>query len=96
MTRQPTVSLRALAFVLTAVVVLLLLTSAVPAFGGNGEADDAIATYEVRSGDTLWSVAAANTPAGGDVRRTVAEIRDLSGLDGSTIRAGQTLRLPPS
>ncbi len=96
MTRQPAVSYRALAFVLTAVVVLLLLTSSVPAFGGDGAADRAMVEHQVRPGETLWDIAEAHTPDGGDVRRTVADIRELSGLEGSTIRAGQTLRLPPS
>ena len=77
---------------------ILLMTPVFPAFAADASAvkDDAPDRHVVVPGDTLWSIAEAHTPAGGDVRRTVADIRDLSGIDGSTIRAGQTLRLPTS
>lgn len=44
-------------------------------------------TYVVRPGDTLWGIARANDATPGAITR-------LNGLDGDTIRPGQTLRLP--
>jgi LysM repeat protein len=51
------------------------------------------ATMVVGSGDTLWSVATEVDPQG-DPRETIAELRRLNGLTGSTIEAGQELILP--
>lgn len=51
-------------------------------------------TAEVRSGDTLWELAARIAPEA-DVRETVAAIVELNGLSsGGDIRPGDTLRLP--
>jgi LysM repeat protein len=48
----------------------------------------------VAAGDTLWALAADLTEPGADVRRVVAEIEQLNGLDGATIYPGQVLTLP--
>jgi LysM repeat protein len=50
-------------------------------------------SYRVKSGDTLWSIAAAQG-SGGDVRAAVYSIRTANHLTGSTIVPGQTLVLP--
>jgi LysM domain len=47
----------------------------------------------VQPGDTLWSIAERYAP-GRDRFETIAEIRQLNGLDGYTIHAGQRLVLP--
>ncbi len=47
----------------------------------------------VRSGDTLWSIAARYAPSD-DPFAAIDEIRRLNGLPGYTIRAGQRLTLP--
>jgi LysM repeat protein len=52
--------------------------------------------YKVRGGDTLWSIAAAHTPSEGDVRATVADLRDHNALRDSLIHPGQILHLPPA
>lgn len=82
--------------VLLAVVVaaFLLLASSVGEAGQGGETPVATRTYMVRSGDTLWSLATDLTPAGGDVRRTVFELRRLNGLEDSRLLPGQRLRIP--
>jgi LysM repeat protein len=49
-------------------------------------------SYVVRSGDTLWTIAAANY--GGDPRAGIWEIRRRNGLSGSLIQPGQRLVLP--
>jgi nucleoid-associated protein YgaU len=47
----------------------------------------------VRAGDTLWSLAARYEPDQSPYG-AIEEIRRLNGLDGYTIRVGQTLILP--
>lgn len=47
--------------------------------------------YEVRPGDTVWSIASTMEP-GADPRQLVDEIE--SSIPGGVLRAGETLRLP--
>ena len=47
----------------------------------------------VRSGDTLWSIAARYAP-GGDPFATIDQIRRLNGLSGYTVPVGVRLVLP--
>jgi LysM domain len=51
-------------------------------------------TVVVQPGDTLWSIAARYAP-GPDPFGTIEQIRQLNGLDGYTVHAGETLVLPP-
>ncbi len=51
------------------------------------------ASVVVHSGESLWSIAARELP-GVDTRDAVAQIEKLNQLDGGSIDAGQTLRLP--
>jgi LysM repeat protein len=82
-----------------AVVVLLALALAgfgvVLAAPASQAADPAgpAPTVVVRSGDTLWSIAARYAP-GGDPFATIDEIRRLNGLTGYTIPVGVRLTLP--
>ena len=52
-------------------------------------------TVVVHQGDTLWSIAAERTEPGGDVRRTVALIRELNQMEEVGLMAGDTLWVPP-
>lgn len=52
------------------------------------------ATVTIEPGQTLWDLADDVTPAGGDVRATVAEIRRLNGLDTGAVPAWTTVVLP--
>jgi LysM repeat protein len=54
----------------------------------------AYATVTVRSGDSLWSLAARKTAAGGDVQATVDQILGANHLASSNLHVGQTLRIP--
>jgi LysM repeat protein len=53
-----------------------------------------VVEYVVASGDTLWGIAADRVEPGGDVRRLVSDIIDLSGVENSMIMPGQILLLP--
>lgn len=50
--------------------------------------------YVVTAGDTLWQVAASHAGSDIDVRNLIADIKDLSGVESSTIYPGQILRIP--
>lgn len=49
--------------------------------------------YVVRPADTLWSIATANYA--GDPREAVWRLRQRNGLDGTLLRPGQRVILPP-
>jgi hypothetical protein len=65
--------------------------------GGSADAEGtppAVVEYVVAPGDTLWGIAAGITEQGGDVRRLVADIVQLSGVENGMIIPGQILLLP--
>ena len=50
--------------------------------------------YVVAPGDTLWGIAAVSIEPGGDIRRLVSDIVELSGVENGLIIPGQILLLP--
>lgn len=50
--------------------------------------------YVVAPGDTVWEIAARVTPAGEDVRDTVAVVIEVNSLGAAAITPGQRLLLP--
>ena len=59
--------------------------------GGAGSSEPAVSwTYTVRTGDSLWAIAARMLGSGS----RYAEIKRLNGLKSELIRPGQVLRLP--
>jgi Tfp pilus assembly protein FimV len=93
MISQRSASARALVIISTIVAgLVLLLATAVHAFGGSAPIDTI--DYQVRSGDSLWSIAEVIAPPGGDVRAVVANIRDLNDLPGAVIHAGDVIEVP--
>lgn len=79
--------------------VLAVLAAAVvgpQAFASDaGSAAPVIAdTYTVAAGESLWAIASGLTPAGGDVRDTVAEIQQLNAMVGGDLRAGEQIYVP--
>lgn len=52
-------------------------------------------TVEVRSGDTLWEIAAAVAEPG-EVREMVYRIEELNALPGSALAVGQEIAVPVS
>jgi LysM repeat protein len=84
--------LRAAVLLTVIVVFFLLLASAV----GAQDRVHATTQHRIVAGETLWGIARAATPAGGDVRVTVSEIRRLNDLVGTVIYPGDTLVVPGS
>ena len=75
--------------------VVLLLANAVSAGqGAPGDGPEGWVEHVVVTGDTLWDIAMVHTPSGGDVRRTVYDIRQANGLESATIVPGQVLQVP--
>ena len=48
----------------------------------------------VQPGQTLWDVASAVTPRGGDVRSTMSHLEAINHLDSAGLQVGQHLRVP--
>jgi LysM repeat protein len=51
-------------------------------------------TVTVKSGDTLWQIAAARTSADGDVQSMIDEIVAVNHLGTAGLNPGQHLRIP--
>jgi nucleoid-associated protein YgaU len=85
---------RIAASLLAGSVLVIALTGPVAAALGSGEAPSPAArhTYVVRPGDTLWGIARRVAPAT-DPRVTVLAIEHANGVDGSTLRPGDVLRI---
>jgi LysM repeat protein len=90
LTRRGQLVLLALLVVLTGLVGVLVAASTGEAAAPAGPAPAVV----VQPGDTLWSIAARYAP-GPDPFGTIERIRQLNGLDGYTVHAGQKLVLPP-
>jgi LysM domain len=86
---------RIAATLLVGTVLVFALTGPVAAALGSDEAPSPAArhTYVVRTGDTLWGIARRVAPAT-DPRATVLAIQQANGVDGSTLRPGDVLRIP--
>ena len=74
------------------VVIIALLALAVAWGARRSDGAGRERLYLVRSGDTLWSIAA--THYGGDPREAVWRLEDRNHLGGSLVRPGQHLFLP--
>jgi LysM domain len=86
--RQQALS-RVLISVTAMMVLVLVLASGVAA----RDPGPAAVTIVVAPGDTLWDLASAATPQGGDVRATLYDIRERNHLTDSVLRPGQVLRV---
>ena len=49
---------------------------------------------QVAPGETLWDIASRRTPTGDDVRDVMYDIKRLNALEGSSLMAGQRIRVP--
>jgi nucleoid-associated protein YgaU len=65
--------------------------------GGSAGADvpsPAPVEYVVQPGDTLWAIASASAEPDDDLRRLVADIARLSGVDADSLQPGQIILIP--
>jgi hypothetical protein len=74
------------------VVILCLLVVAVAWGARRSDGAGAEQSYVVRTGDTLWTIAAAHY--GGDTREGVWRLQDRNHLVGTLLRPGERLLLP--
>lgn len=52
-------------------------------------------TIKVKTGDTIWEIAAKRVSSREDIRELIVAIRDVNSLDGNAaLQPGQTLRVP--
>ncbi len=73
-------------------VVLLVVVGLWALFARDTTASGPVQHYQVRAGDTLWTIATAHFA--GDPREGVWELQRRNRLAGTLIRPGQTLVLP--
>lgn len=92
MTIRTSTLTRAAVLITAVVIFFLLLASAV----GAQTAVVETSSHTVRSGETLWGIAATVTSPGGDVRATIVEIKRLNGRTTSLIYPGEVLVVPAS
>jgi LysM repeat protein len=76
-----------------ALVAVGALLGAQTALAGSSAEAPAVEMVTVAPGDTLWSIATSVSDRG-DVRDTIAEIRDLNALRSSELLVGQDLLVP--
>ncbi|MDH3518473.1 MAG: LysM peptidoglycan-binding domain-containing protein [Acidimicrobiia bacterium] len=50
--------------------------------------------HQVTAGETLWSISAAATAPGEDVRSTIQTVRETNGLQSAVLVPGQRLLIP--
>ncbi|HLV89672.1 MAG: LysM peptidoglycan-binding domain-containing protein [Acidimicrobiales bacterium] len=91
MARTNQLSVR-LSLLLVAVVAAFLLIGGAGADAGTPPVPPV--EHVVRSGDTLWAIAAEHTAPGGDVRVTIDAIMRTTGMANSSLRPGQVLLIP--
>ena len=96
--RRPSRRTYALRRAFVSAVVLALLVAAFSA--GTALRSDAAdtpsadATVVVAEGDTVWDIAVAHLPEGGNAHAYVAEVLEHNDLDAAALRPGTLLRLP--
>jgi hypothetical protein len=59
-----------------------------------GDQSEPTRVVTVQPGQTLWDVASAVTPSGGDVRSTMSHLQEINHLDSAGLQVGQHLRVP--
>ena len=93
LTRRGRVVVLGLAFVVVAMAAVWLASGSAAGPTSGGEPTVEIVT--VAPGDTLWGIASdAAAATGEDIDDVMEHIKQLNALDGSSVDAGQELRIP--
>ena len=93
MTSTRTAPIRA-AILFTVIVIVAIVLFATGVGASSPDVVGETVTHHVVAGDTLWDIATDHTRSGGDVRRTVFDIKQLNGMTDSIIVPGQVLEIP--
>lgn len=86
-------------FVLLALLLTLVLSLSVLVKANAGASEDPVLrtaghqSVDVAPGDTLWSIASEHSN-GRKIRSYISEIKELNGLESSSLEVGQILYLP--
>ncbi len=77
-------------------ILLLALTSIFLLLDNIGAADEpqAVGSYVVQPGDTLWSIAEGISEPGTDIREVVSDVKTLNAMSTSSLQIGQALVVP--
>lgn len=77
-------------------ILLLALTSIFFLLDAIGAADEpqAVVSYVVQPGDTLWSIADGVAEPGTDIREVISDVKSLNALESSSLQIGQSLMIP--
>ncbi|HHU78856.1 MAG: LysM peptidoglycan-binding domain-containing protein [Caldicoprobacterales bacterium] len=84
-------------FALFTTVLLTIVISILSVFLPGSRAQvipDHYLSWNVKKGDTLWTIAKNYLPSGRDIRDYIIEIRKWNGLDSYNIIEGQLLQIP--
>lgn len=79
------------------IIILCVLTTIGFASGMNTVSSSSMNQYnqvEIKSGDTLWAIAADYGPSDQDVRNTVYDICQLNNISADQLEAGQKILVP--
>ncbi len=89
-TQRSQLSVQLLVILAAVFVVFLLIGGA----AGAEELPGPTVEYVVSSGDTLWEIAAEHVGPQEDLRAFIRQIKEVSGIESSTIIPGQILNIP--
>jgi hypothetical protein len=81
-------------FITLSLIILISLLSAFLMKGKAAEVPDHYLLWEVKSGDTLWSIAKKSLPKGRDIRDYIYEIKEVNQLQTANIIVGRQLQIP--
>lgn len=78
-------------FIRSLIVLIFLVLSLVHT--STAKTKSQVINYQIRSGQTLWSIAREYTPSNKDIRQTIYEIEQINDQDLSVIYPGQTIKI---
>ncbi len=85
---------RAEMLIATCAVIATLCVALLPAINASTPAVIQTVAVRVAPNDTLWDLAKAHPLEGSTTAQTVSIIRQINGLEGSVIAAGEVLKVP--
>ena len=78
-------------FIRSLIVLIFLVLSLLHT--STAKTESQVINYQIRKGQTLWSIAREYTPSNKDIRQTIYEIEQINDQDLSVIYPGQTIKI---